>query len=134
LPDLTLPDLALTVPDLRHEPLNHSGKRQEENEARQKRKDEQRSKSALKRTRADLSSDELKKLIKGCFARQHYWARRDLVAELGNPGAKLLSDGLDELCVKVTKRGNHYGDYQLREHLRSGLPAAAGGPSSAPMP
>jgi hypothetical protein len=97
------------------------------------RKAEQRERNALKRQRPQLSARELKDGLKACFARQPYWSRRDLVAELGN--AESLSACLDELCVKVTKKGAHYGDFQLKEHLRTGLSAAAGAASSsAPMP
>ena len=117
---------------LKRPTLNHRQVRADERKAGERKAEKRERNAAEKRQRPELSARELKDALRACFARQAFWARRDLAAELGN--AQLLSACLDELCTKVTKKGGtHYGDYQLKEHLRTGLPAA-GSSSSVPMP
>ena len=48
---------------------------------------------------------------------QSHWTRQDLAKELGNE--RILTACLEELCVRVTAKGVHFGDYTLKDHLRA---------------
>lgn len=83
--------------------------------------------ASVKRAKAaPMSRLELREAVKAAFETKAYWARRDLESVVGN--AKELSACLEELCVKVTKKGVRYGDYRLKPEFTTGLAAAAGPP------
>lgn len=106
---------------LKRERLNHRQVQQDERQGRIKRV-AQREQTAAKKARPQLSARELKERLKELLTQRTYWSRRELVAELGNAGS--MGALLEELCDKVTKKGPRYGDYSLKQALRTGLPAA----------
>ena len=114
---------------LKRERLNHMVVRAQERAGREKKAAARERNSQLKRSRPQLSTRELKDALKACFARQSHWSRRDLVSELGNADA--LGSCLEALCVKITKKGNHYGDYALKDSLRAAAPPPSGAPGSS---
>jgi hypothetical protein len=108
--------------DIKRTKLGHRDKLREEKLDRAK-KLERREQNASKRSKPQLSARELKDALKELYTKQAYWTRRELVAELGNE--RILGAALEELCDKVTKRGNHYGDYELKPAFRTGLPGSS---------
>jgi len=121
--------------ELKRAKLNHRQVQMEE-KAGKERKMVQREQNAKRRTKPQLSARELKDALLPLFARQRYWSRRDLLGEVGSVNEATLAACLEERCERVTARGTHYGDYQLKEAYRAGLPAAAAsaGPSGLPLP
>lgn len=116
---------------LKKQKLSHRQMRADEAAAKAKKAAQRQKNSQSKAAQPELSSRELKEALKGCFARQPFWSRHDLVRELGNENA--LGKGLEELCVRVTAKGTqHYGDYRLKDEYRTGLPAAGGGDGASP--
>ena len=101
--------------DIRRPGLDHRRVEQEERADRYKRQ-QRREQSSKKRVRLALSGGELKDKVMDLFGRQNYWSRPDLIHEVGNGQA--LGKCLDDLCMKVTKKGPHYGDFQLKPEYR----------------
>ena len=102
--------------DIRRPALDHRRVEQDERADRSKRQ-QRREQSSNKRARLALSGRELKEKVMELFGRQSYWSRRDLVNEVGNGQA--LGKCLGDLCIKVTKKGTHYGDFQLKPEYRT---------------
>jgi hypothetical protein len=95
--------------------LNHHGTQREEKRAKEER-GEQRALASSKRQRhVSLSRTELREKVLDLFGQKAYWAKIDLEYAIGTKdGLKVC---LDEVCVKVTKRGENYGDYELKPEL-----------------
>ena len=96
--------------------LNHHGTQREEKRAKEER-GEQRALASSKRQRhtVSLSRTELREKVLDLFGQKAYWAKIDLEDAIGTKdGLKVC---LDEVCVKVTKRGLNYGDYELKPEL-----------------
>ena len=92
---------------------------------------EKREHASAKRAKTALSARELKDRVRKLFTQQNFWSRRDIVAEVGN--ANTVGAALEELCVRVTQKGLHYGEYTLKQEFKVGLvPAKPEGASSAP--
>lgn len=102
--------------EIRKQRLDHSAMVRQEREDRKNRL-EKRDTSTKKRQRVALSGKELKERVMELFGKQSFWSRRDLITEVGNQ--QELTRVLDNICVKVTTRGAHYGDFQLKEQFRS---------------
>ena len=105
---------------LKFDRLNHRQVQKDELADRNKRR-QNRQHASQKRRRVVLSGRELKDKVMELFGKQAYWPRNDLLAEVGN--ADGLSACLNDICVKVTKKGPHCGDFQLKPALRTGLPS-----------
>lgn len=118
---------------LKRERLNHKQVRADEQAGKERKAQQRAAAHTQKRSRPELSRRELKDAIKKLFAQKSYWSRQDLVSELGH--ASMMTDVLDEIATKVTKKGAHYNDWTLKDSLRTGLPTApADGSSSGAGP
>ena len=71
--------------------------------------------SSKRQRHVSLSRTELREKVLDLFGQKAYWAKIDLEYAIGTKdGLKVC---LDEVCVKVTKRGENYGDYELKPEL-----------------
>lgn len=98
--------------------LNHFGTQQAEKKAKEMR-GEKLALAASKRARhVPLSKKELRDKVLELFGQQAYWGKPQLVAAMAiGPKQEGLKACLDEVCVKITQRGPHYNDYQLKPEL-----------------
>ena len=62
-----------------------------------------------------LSKKELRDKVLDLFGSQAYWDKNELSRELGN--ADGLMKCLDEICIRITKKGLHFGKYELKPEL-----------------
>jgi len=100
---------------LKRTALSHKDTQRDERRALKKR-GEQRELQASKRPKhVTLSKKELRDRVVELFGQKAYWQKPELVKELGN--AEGLKSCLDELCIKITQRGPHYGDFELKPEL-----------------
>ena len=73
--------------------------------------------------RTALSARELKDKVRHLFGQRAYWTRAELVAQVGNAG--MIGATLEELCVRITQKGLHYGEYTLKPEFKDIVAAIA---------
>lgn len=108
--------------EIRKTQLNHRQTQQDEKADKLRKLERREQSSQNKRTKIVLSAREMQDRLMELFGEKPYWSKRDLEYKVGRDG---LTKALDELCVKITKKGPNCMDFQLKPELRVGLPSSS---------